>query len=120
MRKGIFIFAVMIFSPLLLLAQLSLRNYDVIHMVKAGLGEDLIITVINASPGYYDTSPSGLAALKSAGVSDKIFSALVQKAYHICFAGTDRDRLRGLRLDQMEQTLQEYGCGPKRALIPNH
>jgi hypothetical protein len=117
MRKSFFAFAFLAFSPLLI-AQLSLRNYDVIKMVKAGLGEDLVITVINASPGYYDTSQNGLAALKSAGVSDKIFSALVQRAFHICFAGTDRDQLRGLRIEQMEQLLQESGCGPKSSSPP--
>jgi len=118
MRKSFLALAFLASSPLLM-AQLSLRNYDVVNMVKAGLGEDLIITVINASPGYYDTSPSGLAALKNAGVSDKIFSALVEKAYSICFAGTDRDQLRDLRLDQMEQLLQETGCGPHHPL-PTH
>ncbi|HEY1901361.1 MAG TPA: hypothetical protein VGG56_02955 [Terracidiphilus sp.] len=96
----------------LLSAQLSLRNADVIKMVKAGLNEDLIITTVNASPGYYDTSVDGLANLKQAGVTDKEFSAIVQKAYHICFAGTDQDQLQGLQLDQMEDLLQKFHCGP--------
>jgi hypothetical protein len=106
----------LILSPLLA-AQLSLRNADVIKLVKAGLDEDLIITTINASPGDYDTSASGLAALKSAGVSDKEFSAIIQRAFHICLAGTDRDRLQGLRLGQMVQLLQEYRCGPRHSNV---
>jgi hypothetical protein len=101
-------------SPLLA-AQLSPRNDDIIKMVKARLGEDLIITVINASPGYYDTSTNGLAALKSAGVSDKVFSAIVQRAFQICFAGTGRDQTEGLKLGQMEKLLQKNGCGPQHS-----
>ena len=37
MRKSFLAFAFLAFSPLLM-AQLSPRNYDVINMVKAGLG----------------------------------------------------------------------------------
>ena len=99
------------FSPLLA-AQLALRNADVIHMVKAGLNEDLIITTVNAAPTYYDTSVDGLANLKAAGVSDKEFSAIVQKAFHICFAGTEQERLQNLQQSQMEDLLQKFHCGP--------
>lgn len=67
------------FCPLLL-AQQSLNNDAVIKLVKAGLSDDLIITTINASAGTYDTSPDGIIAMKSAGVSDKVLSALVAKA----------------------------------------
>src|SRR5271166_711644 len=105
------------FSPLLA-AQLSPRNEDIVKMVKAGLGEDLIITTINASPGYYDTSEAGLAALKTEGVTDKELSALVHKAFQICFAGTGRDQLQGLDLGQMEKLLQETGCGPQHSAAP--
>lgn len=114
MLKYVQAVAFLAFSPLLS-AQLSLRNADVIKMVKAGLVEDLIITTVNASPGYYDTSVDGLANLKRAGVSDKEFSAIVQRAFHICFAGTDRDQLQGLQLSQMEDLLQKFHCGPQHS-----
>jgi len=61
-------------------AQQTLNNDAVIKLVKAGLSDDLIVTTINASPGAYDTSANGLIALKSAGVSDKLVSAIVVKA----------------------------------------
>lgn len=102
-------------ASLPLFAQLSLRNADVIKMVNAGLGEDLIITTVNAAPGYYDTSVDGLHALKSAGVTDKEFSAIVQKAFHICFAGTQKDHSEGLQLGEMEHLLQEFHCGPQHS-----
>jgi hypothetical protein len=66
-------------SPLLF-AQQALNNDAVIKLVKAGLSDDLIVTTINASPGTYDTSPDGLIALKAAGASDKVVSAIVLKA----------------------------------------
>jgi hypothetical protein len=104
-------FVLVAFSPLLS-AQLSLRNADVIHMLEARLGEDLIVTTVNAAPGYYDTSVDGLANLQRAGISDKELSAVVQKAFHICFAGTSEDHLDGLKQSQMEELLQQHHCGP--------
>lgn len=69
-----------LFCCSLILAQQTLNNDAVVKLVKAGLSEDLIVTTINASPGSYDTSANGLIALKSAGVSDKVVSAIVVKA----------------------------------------
>jgi hypothetical protein len=63
-----------------LFAQQSLNNESIIKLVKAGLSDDLIVTTINASPGIYDTSADGLIALKTAGASEKVVSAIVIKA----------------------------------------
>jgi len=64
----------------LLVAQQTLNNDAVVKLVKAGLSDDLIVSTINAQPGTYDTSTDGLIALKTAGVSDKVVSAIVAKA----------------------------------------
>lgn len=61
-------------------AQQALNNDSIAKLAKAGLSDDVIITTVNASPGTYDISPNGLIALKSAGVSDKVISAVVQRA----------------------------------------
>jgi hypothetical protein len=61
-------------------AQQPLNNEAIIKLAKAGLSDDLIITTVNANPGTYDTSATGLIALKKAKVSDKVVSALVLKA----------------------------------------
>ena len=111
MHKNFIAVVFLAFSPLLP-AQLSPRNEDIVKMVKAGLGEDLIITTINASPGYYDTSPAGLASLRTAGVTDKELSALVHKAFQICFAGTGQEQLQSLDFPEMVKMLQDTGCGP--------
>jgi hypothetical protein len=44
------------------------------------MSDDLIVSTITASPGNYDTSADGLIALKSAGASDRVISAIVSKA----------------------------------------
>jgi hypothetical protein len=79
MRKGLLVLVFLAICPLLA-AQQALNNDSVIQLVKAGLSEDLIISTIHASPGTYDTSANGLIALKSAGVSDKVVTAIVVKA----------------------------------------
>jgi hypothetical protein len=63
-----------------LIAQQVLNNEGVLKLVKAGLSEDLIVTTIKASPGQYDTSASGLVALKDGGASEKIISTIVSKS----------------------------------------
>ena len=79
MRKSLIALVFLAFCPFLI-AQQSLNNVSVIQLVKAGLSDDLIVSTINASPGIYDTSASGLIALKTAGVGDRIVSAIVVKA----------------------------------------
>ncbi|MGA2119451.1 MAG: hypothetical protein ABSH56_32465 [Bryobacteraceae bacterium] len=58
-------------------AQTALTNDSVIKMVKAGLGDELVVNMVKAQPGAYSTGPDDLIALKSAGVSDKIIGAMV-------------------------------------------
>ncbi len=77
--------AVFAFCPLLLAqeatggAKQELNNDSVIKLINAGLSEELIVSTINALPGSYDTSPSGLIGLKAAHASDKVVSAIVLK-----------------------------------------
>jgi hypothetical protein len=78
MRKTVLTLVFLAFCPLLV-AQQSLNHDSVIKLAKAGLSEDLIVSTINASPGSYDTSADGLIALKTAGVTDKVVSAIVTK-----------------------------------------
>jgi hypothetical protein len=56
-----------------------MNNDSVIRMVKAGLGDDLIVQTINAQPGQYTTDADALVDLKQAGVPDRIISAMVNK-----------------------------------------
>jgi hypothetical protein len=61
-------------------AQQSLNNDAIVKLAKAGLSDDLIVNTVNTSPGAYDVSPDGLIALKSAGISDRVVSAIVAKS----------------------------------------
>ncbi len=58
----------------------TMDNDAVIKMVKAGLGDDLILQTINSSQGKYSTDADSLVALKSAGVSDRLISAMMNKS----------------------------------------
>jgi hypothetical protein len=79
-RKSILAVTLLMLCPLLVVAQQTLNNDAVIKLVKAGLSEELIVTTINSQAGTYDTSADGIIGLKTAGVSDKVVSAIVQKA----------------------------------------
>ncbi len=48
-------------------------------MVKAGLGEGLIVGMVQNQPGKYSLTADDLVKLKTAGVSDKIMGAIVAK-----------------------------------------
>jgi len=61
-------------------AQSPLTNDDVIKMVKAGLSEDVIASMVRTQPAKYAVTPDQLIALKSAGVPDKVVAAMVDKS----------------------------------------
>ncbi len=82
MRKHILIvimLALFFVSGSQLRAQQPLDNSAVIKMVKAGLSADIVVATVNSQPGHYDLSPDGLIALKKAGASDAIISALIAR-----------------------------------------
>jgi len=58
----------------------TMNNDSVIRMAKAGLGEDLIIQTINTQPGKYLTDADALVALKTAGLSDRVITAMMNKS----------------------------------------
>src|SRR5450759_4955048 len=60
-------------------AQETLNNDSILKMVKAGLGEDLIVTMVQTQPGKYSVNPDELIRLKKAGVSERILAAMATK-----------------------------------------
>lgn len=68
-------------STAILLAQqpTPLTNSDIAKMLKAGLRPEIIKTVIDVSPGTYDTSPAALRQLKTAGASQQLLDAIAAK-----------------------------------------
>jgi hypothetical protein len=67
----------------------KMSNDSVIRMEKAGLGDDLIVQTIATQPGQYVTDADSLIALKQAGVSDRVITAMVNKG-RVQITGTER------------------------------
>jgi hypothetical protein len=74
-----FMAVVLLAAAPFVIAQQAMNNDSVVKLAKAGLSDDVIVSTINGSTGTYDTSANALIAMKSAGVSDKIISAIVVK-----------------------------------------
>jgi len=67
------------FSPVAESAQETLSNDAILKLVKAGLGEDVIVGMIDQQPGYYSLTTDDVITLKNSGVTDKIITAMVRK-----------------------------------------
>jgi hypothetical protein len=64
-------------SPLL--AQEVLNNDSILKLVRSGLSEETIVSVVKTQSGKYSLSAEDVISLKNAGVSEKIISALLAK-----------------------------------------
>jgi hypothetical protein len=58
-------------------AQERFNNETILKLVKAGIGEETIVVMVNQQPGKYAVSADDLIALKKAGVSDKVIATMV-------------------------------------------
>jgi tetratricopeptide (TPR) repeat protein len=71
---------ILLFLGVIALAAEILTNDTIVTMVKAGLGQDLILSRIRTSPGQFDLSTSAILKLKSEGVSEKIIQAMIESS----------------------------------------
>ena len=55
-----------------------LSNSDVVQMVKAGLGAEIIVAKIKSTTCSFETSPTALKELKDKGTPDSVILAMVQ------------------------------------------
>jgi hypothetical protein len=60
-------------------AQETLTNESVVKLVKAGLGESLIVSMVQNQPGQYSLTTDSIVKLKQAGVPEKVLAAMVAK-----------------------------------------
>ena len=72
----------------LALAQEVLNNDSVTKMVKAGLGESLIVGMVQSQPGNYSLTADSLVKLKQQGVPDKVLAAMMAKGSSTAPAAT--------------------------------
>jgi hypothetical protein len=63
-----------------LFAQGMLTNDSIIRLVHSGLGEDVIVNMINSQPGQYSMSTDDVLALKKNHVSDRVLNAMISRA----------------------------------------
>ena len=68
----------------------ALTNEDILRLIRAGLGAEVIIAKIRASVTGFDTSVDQLLALKEAGVEDSVLAVMVNKGA-AAPASTDED-----------------------------
>jgi hypothetical protein len=59
-------------------APVALGNAEVLDLLKAGLGPDLVVAKIRQSKTAFDTSPTALKALKEAKVPDAVILAMIE------------------------------------------
>ena len=58
----------------------TLTNDDIVKMVRAQLSTNIIIATIDSANFNFDLSPTGLVALKEAGVDDRIIEVMLAKS----------------------------------------
>ena len=61
------------------LAQTALDNDAIIKMVRAGLGDDVIVSMISSQPGNYTVTPDAIIQLKNARVSERVINTMIAK-----------------------------------------
>ncbi len=60
-------------------AQQLMNNDIVTKLVKAGIGDDVIVGMVNQQPGQYTLADADVAALKNGGVSQKVIAAMIAR-----------------------------------------
>lgn len=56
-----------------------LTNAAVVRLTKAGLSEEVIVSMVNGQPGQYSVGADSIIALKESGVSEKVIAAMLSK-----------------------------------------
>jgi len=57
-----------------------MNNASVVKMVKSGIGEDLIVSMIKSQPGKYAVGPDDVVKLKQDGVAEKAIDAMIDSS----------------------------------------
>jgi hypothetical protein len=61
----------------------ALTIRDIIELTRAGLGDDVLLALIEVDRGVYPIDPATLKQLKAAGVSDRVLVALVRSGREV-------------------------------------
>jgi hypothetical protein len=60
-----------------------LTTRDIIELSRAGLGDDVLLALIDVSRAVYPIDPATLKQLKDAGVSERVIAALIRSGREI-------------------------------------
>ena len=86
--------AAILLSATSLIAQETMNNDLIVKLFKAGIGDDLIVSMVQSQPGKYSLSPDDVLKLKQAGISEKILTAMTKKD-----AGSSTGPARTVKID---------------------
>jgi hypothetical protein len=78
-KRLLFLAGVLLVFAVSVPAQEVLNNNSILKLLQAGIGEDMIINMINSQPGKYSLGADDVIAWKKAGVSDKVLAAMIAK-----------------------------------------
>jgi hypothetical protein len=56
-----------------------MTNQTILSLLKAGLGDELVIAKINSEPCDYDVSTNSMLSLKNSGASERVIAAMVTR-----------------------------------------
>ena len=102
--------AIFAFSAMPAAAQEVMNNDEVISLSKAGLNASIIIGKIRSSKTNFDTSTDALIALKKAGVSDDVVTAMFEaKSGKPIAAPANGGTVRGSGDPNDPMSLKNYG-----------
>lgn len=77
-RAAAVLFCSVLFSVTAAVSASALTLKDIVELTKAGLGEEVLLALIEVDRGVYPIDRESLLKLKEAGVSDKVIAALVR------------------------------------------
>jgi len=75
MRRTAFAF---VFALFVSTAAQAVTLRDIVELTKAGLGDEVLLALIDVDGGVFDVDPATLKGLKAAGVSERVIVALVR------------------------------------------
>ncbi|MDP2998108.1 MAG: hypothetical protein Q8N47_11515 [Bryobacterales bacterium] len=78
-KRLLLLAGVLLFLAVSIPAQEVLNNNSILKLLQAGIGEDMIVNMINSQPGKYSLGVDDVIAWKKAGVSDKVMAAMIAK-----------------------------------------
>ncbi len=58
----------------------GLSNESIVKMTKAGLGDDVIIGLVESQPGEFSVDPDSVIGLKQSGVSDRVIGTIINQS----------------------------------------